>query len=133
MGNGTNSTNGTSSACASGGLDMHATALTYFVSVRCSDAGPASYKLLTTAIPSHLVTGVSVHGELCPGAMVYHHWEHYNPGEQRSVRFRITKHGGDGATLVRHARARAARHVDPWVERELLDGHHCRVRCQQGT
>jgi hypothetical protein len=76
--------------------------LTYFVSVRCSDASPASFKLIASAIQSHLVNGVSVHGELCPGGFIYHHWEHNHVNEKRSVRFHLTKHGGDGYFLVRH-------------------------------
>ena len=35
-------------------------------------------------------------------ARQYHHWEHQHVGEERSVRFRITKHGGDGMVMVRH-------------------------------
>ena len=76
--------------------------LTYYVSVRASDSAPASFKMIATAIKSHLVNGISVHGEICPGAFIYHHWEHAYLGEKRSVRFRITKHGGDGYFLVRH-------------------------------
>ena len=76
--------------------------LTYYVSVRASDSAPAQFKMIATAIKSHLVNSVSVHGEICPGAFIYHHWEHAHVGEKRSVRFRITKHGGDGYFLVRH-------------------------------
>ena len=76
--------------------------LTYYISVKCGDADSASFKLLGTAIMSHLVTGVSVHGELCPGGFIYHHWEHAYAGELKSVKFRITKHGGDGSVMVRH-------------------------------
>ena len=79
--------------------------LTYYVSIRCSDTTTASYKMLATAITSHLVNEISVHGELCPGGMIYHHWEHMAIGERRSVRFDITKHGGDGTVLVRHGRS----------------------------
>ena len=76
--------------------------LTYYVSVQCSAGSSASFKLLATKIKSHLINGVSVHGELCPGNFIYHHWEHQHVGEERSVRFRITKHGGDGSVMVRH-------------------------------
>ena len=76
--------------------------LTYYISIRCSDAAPASFKMLGTAIMSHLVNDISVHGELCPGGFMYHHWEHAYVGEKKSVRFRITKHGGDGSVVVRH-------------------------------
>ena len=76
--------------------------LTYYISIRCSDAAPASFKMLGTAIVSRLVNDISVHGELCPGGFMYHHWEHAYVGEEKSVRFRITKHGGDGSVMVRH-------------------------------
>jgi hypothetical protein len=91
-----NSTNGTSSAVTTsnatssssghnrrelGGSGAPATGattsdLTYYVSVKCSSAAPASFKLLATAINSHLPNGVSVHGELCPGVLIHHHWEY---------------------------------------------------------
>ena len=61
----------------------------------------ASFKLLATKIKSHLVDNIQLHGELCPGNFIYHHWEHMHVGEERSVRFRITKHGGDGSVMVR--------------------------------
>ena len=78
-------TNGRRLSAAPAATGGAAVDLMYYISVKCSDAAPASYQLLVTAIPSHLVTGVSVHGELCPGAMVYYHWEHAYIGEQRSV------------------------------------------------
>ena len=91
-----------------GPVDPNATAadLTYFVSVQCSEADSASFKLLATKIKSHLVNNIQLHGELCPGNFIYHHWEHMHVGEERSVRFRITKHGGDGSVMVRTGAAR---------------------------
>ena len=62
-----NSSNGSSSrrrqlgAAPSVGGDAH---MTYYVSVRASDSAPASFKLIASAIRSHLVNGVSVHGEI---------------------------------------------------------------------
>ena len=76
--------------------------LTYFVSVRCSPSSGASFKFLTSAIKSHLVNRQSVHGELCPGGFIYHHWEHDSIGEVKSVKFTVTKHGGDGSIMVSH-------------------------------
>ena len=64
-----NSSNGSSArrrqlaAAPSVGGDAH---MTYYVSVRASDSAPASFKLIASAIRSHLVNGVSVHGEICP-------------------------------------------------------------------
>jgi hypothetical protein len=89
-------------AAAAGGANDTAADLTYFASVKCSSADSASFKLLATAIKSHLVNDISIHGELCPGNFIYHHWEHQHVGEERSVRFRLTKHGGDGSIKVRH-------------------------------
>ena len=56
-------------------------------------------------IESQLVNGASVHGELCPGGILYHHWEHMHANESRSVRFTITKHGGDGSVMLRHGKS----------------------------
>jgi hypothetical protein len=84
----------TVAAAAAGGADETAADLTYVASVKCSSADSASFKLLATAIKLHLVDGISIHGELCPGNFTYHHWEHQHIGGERSVRFRLTKHGG---------------------------------------
>ena len=76
--------------------------LVFYLSVRCGPSAGASYKLLATEFRSALQNGVSVHGEVCPGGFVYHHWEHYFEGELRSVKFKLTMHSGDGAIAVRH-------------------------------
>jgi len=78
---------------------------TFYASVECSGDDDASYKLLATKIQSHLVNEVSVHSEVCPGNCVYHHWEHTNVNQTRSVKFHITMHTGDAAVLVRKARS----------------------------
>ena len=78
---------------------------TFYASVECSGDDDASYKLLATKTQSRLVNEVSMAGGICPGKIVYHHWEHTNVNQTRSVKFHITMHSGDATVLVRKAQS----------------------------
>ena len=69
--------------------------LVYYVSLACSDVMAASYKLLVSEIPSQLELKHYVHGELCPGSFLYHHYEHAHSGERKNIRFKFVLHTGD--------------------------------------
>jgi hypothetical protein len=103
--------------------------LTFYLSVRCGPSAGARYKLLATEFRSNLENGVSVHGEVCPGGFVYHHWEHFFEGELRSVKFKLTMHSGDGAIAVRHGASFAEaplKLAPPYLELEA-GMHHTEI------
>ena len=62
-----------------------------------------AFKLRASEVWSALPNGVTRSGEVCPGLVNYHHWEHSHVGELRNVKFHFTSHTGDGKVVLRHA------------------------------
>ena len=93
---------GATATAAGSGASGGSHDLVFHAAVRCGAASGQRFKLLATEIASH-ATDRWVHGEICPGDFVYHHWEHDEAGEYRDVRFEILKHEGDMSAMVRSA------------------------------
>lgn len=75
--------------------------LLYFASVKCTGAEGMAFKLRAVEVRAQLPNGLTRSGEVCPGSVIYHHWEHSHVGELRNVKFHFTAHAGDGKVVVR--------------------------------